>query len=81
MTKSYSATANSADALDRELYGCGDYCVSGPGEGFGYYSWAHYPHRQFEDFKVAEIVAGMCESAYKAGFEAAQLEIRKALGL
>lgn len=79
--KPYSATTNGASPADRQLYGCGDWCVAGPGNGFGYYSWAHYPHRQFQTLEQAELVAKMCNDAYRAGVSAAQNEFRKALGL
>lgn len=79
--KPYSTSTNGAFPMDRQLYGCGDFCVTGPGDGFGYYSWAHYPNRQFKTLEQAETAAEMCNSVYAAGMRAAQRDIQLALGL
>ena len=77
----YSASSNGTTPTDRKFYECGTFCVSGPGNGFGYYSWASYPSRQFESFEQTEVVAKMRNDAFQAGKREIQREIQKTLGI
>lgn len=77
MKEPYDAILNGSQKSDN----VGSHCVSGPGRGFGYYAFHHYPEFQFHSQDRARDVATMCNSAYRAGYEAAQREIRQALGL
>ena len=77
----YTAGVNRADGFSRKHYGCGGYCVSGPGVGCGYHSWAGYPTRQLERLEQAEIVAKMLDEAFKAGVRHNQREVQKVIGL
>ena len=58
-----------------------EYCVDGPGNGFGYNSWYLYPNYQFSDVDLAEHVSEMCNEAYRQGFLKAQKQIRESLGI
>jgi len=81
MTKDvYTATINGASLKDREAYGCGSFCVTGPGQGLGYYSWAEYPNRNFHTLEQAESVAKMMNVAYQAGMKEKEREIKEVLG-
>ena len=55
--------------------------VSGPGDGFGYYSGTIYSAQRFSNHADATAAAVCCNEAYRQGFMAAQRSIREALGL
>ena len=77
----YVASTNGADEYAKEVYSCGDYCVSGPGDGLGYYSYAQYPNRHFETWAMAELVADMMNEAFKAGLREQQRRTKDVLGV
>jgi len=58
-----------------------EYAVEGPGVGFGFYAGTICHYRIFSSEKKADMVAKMCNDAYRAGHKAAQHEIRTALGI
>lgn len=58
-----------------------EYCVNGPGDGFGYHSHCGWPRRQFETKELAKIVANMCNDAYEAGMRAKEQHVKEVLGI
>lgn len=56
-------------------------CVSGRGNGLGFY--AHYlnPGLSFQDMENAERAAKIANIAYQSGYRQAQEDIRNAIGL
>lgn len=78
----YTAGSNSANQSQLEVYeNCGNWCVSGPGDGFGYYSWTQHPERQFHSLDQAEVVAKMLDEAFREGMRHQQKKMRGVLGL
>lgn len=57
------------------------YCIDGPGVGFGYHSHFLWANRQFEFKTDAITVANMCNDAYNEGYEKAQFDMKKILGI
>lgn len=55
--------------------------VDGPGEGLGYYLGTLWASLRFDDVKNAERAAKIANLAYREGYEQAQHDIRKALGI
>lgn len=55
--------------------------VDGPGHGFGYNAGTLWPSQRFSSEADVEAATRCCNVAYQEGYEAAQRDIRKALGL
>jgi hypothetical protein len=61
--------------------GNGKAYISGPGCGFGYNAGTLWPSSRFDDKKIADACAFLCNEAYLQGYERARFEIRTALGI
>lgn len=57
------------------------YYVDGPGNGFGYYGGTLWPEMRFKDEKSAEVATNIANKAFAMGYEKAQRDIKKALGI
>lgn len=54
--------------------------VDGPGNGTGYYSGTLWPEMRFSNEDDAKAAVKVANEAYRAGYQQAQSDIRKALG-
>lgn len=54
--------------------------VEGPGNGCGYYSGTLFPGMRLSNDADAEAAAKIANTAYQHGYEAAQRDIRNAMG-
>ena len=59
----------------------GKYYVDGPGKGFSYYGGTLWPEMRFETEKEADIATNIANKAFEMGYEKAQRDIKKALGI
>lgn len=57
----------------------GKHYVCGPGNGFNYYGGTLFPFTRFETEALAAQAALCADEAYRAGYEAAKNEVRRAL--
>lgn len=55
--------------------------VQGPGPKFSPNSGTLHPERRFDDEKLVQVIADMCNDAFRAGERAATYRIRKELGI
>lgn len=56
-------------------------CVSGPGYGFGYYDTYRLAHLACATQQEAERASEIANRAYREGYQQAQADIRKVLGV
>lgn len=56
-------------------------CVQGPGNGLGYYGHTLWPNLTCDTDKEAERAAKIANIAYRAGYNQAQSDIQRVLGL
>lgn len=84
MTARFRSSLDGA-LLKLKLYAAGisgdGYYVSGPGDAFSYHGGYMSPHTRFQDRTHAEQASVLAECAYWTGYEQAQRDIRKALGI
>lgn len=59
----------------------GKHCVYGSGNGFGYDAGTLWPSCRLSSEADANAAARLCNEAYREGYNRAQYEIQKALGL
>jgi len=81
-----AAIVNNVDT--KEPYKCsgitnaeGRYFVEGPGNGFGYYAYTLWPEFASDTEDGAKRDARIANTAFREGYEQAQRDIRKALGI
>lgn len=69
--KVYSATLNNENK----------WCVTGPGNGLGYYAGTLHPELSCESEEEARRAALIADIAYEMGKQCAQFQMRQALGI
>ncbi|MCK4790222.1 MAG: hypothetical protein KAV87_41165 [Desulfobacteraceae bacterium] len=69
------------EPYESRINGAGKPHVRGPGNGLGYHSHALYPQLNCRDSDEAERAAKIANIAYEEGYNTAQQDMRKSMGV